>query len=207
MKYPSKLLPRIFFRIINFNKLDDTVYLIRHTPIKQVWDPATSLIQEKYIAEPRAQMEDLSLNIYGKFKERDISIEIDRPHKERFFAQWKPLQFGKRPKAGQFLYDDSRGWFFVPLSALHNKIVPNSTPLYSDFSLTCEVVHKPVKCNFWHVQLQWRNERGELLTQAHTNWKRSVQTTTRSMIKMFAKPQILDHKTIPLSQYLIFNFV
>jgi len=197
MIYPSKLLPSVFFRLINPNNIRHlNVYLIRHTPNKTNFQAGQ--IIESSICEQSSHIEDLSLNFYGKYDELDISIDIKQAHKEHFFSVWTPFQRSRRPNEDQFEQDHNRGWYYLPLSKLHLFRVPIENPLYSDFTVTCEVVHKPVRCNFWHVQLRWKDEKGVILSKKAKTWKRTVQTSSKSFIKIHAVDNANGSQSIPL---------
>ena len=198
MSYPSKLLPKRFFKFINLDRLAHlNVYLIRHTRDKQIVDPQSQEIKLEYICEPRKNMDDLSLNFYGKFKETEAEIEVS--HLTEFYlCQWKIFRSGRKPQPSHFRHDASRGWFYVQLSKLHNILLPN-------YNISSQISHKPLACNFWHVQLEWKDSNGRIISRQNKEWSRPIQTATRVLVRNAASLAIHQPKEIPFRYYFIFS--
>lgn len=192
MSYPLKLVPQIYYRHINVDNLNQLdIFLIRSTLNRDIIDPNTQRLKADCVCSPVKNMDDLSLNFYGNYTENDINLEIT-DKKDLYFDNWVEWQCGERPQKEHFKLSDVRGWFYIKLSDIHKKRAGSVTAEAFSFTLECEVVHKPVKCNFWHTQLQWRNSNGQIVTRTDKGWSRPIQTTLRTFVLNLAstiKPQ------------------
>ena len=149
-------------------------------------------------------MDDLSFNYYGKFNEIDTELEIEL-QKEFYYCDWKLLRRGRRPKSSHFTRNVTRGWFFVRLSKLHNKSLPASAPDAFSFRLSCKVIHKPKRCNYWHAQIEWRDSNGNVVTRKDREWRRPIQTATRTLVKNASTPSPHQPHAIPFHCYFILS--
>ncbi len=202
MVYPSKLLPSVFFRPIDPNNLIHlNIYLIRHSPTGDNF--LNGQIINKCICDPLSHVADLSLNFSGKYDKSHTTIEI-KEQKNYFYSDWTFFQKARRPLPGQFIENRQRGLFYVPMRKLHLHQVPSEKALTLDFRVICEIVHKPVRCNFWHVQLQWKDETGKIFSKEGKKLPRAVQTSSRSMIKAYATPVAIGQEEIPFFYYFVF---
>jgi hypothetical protein len=202
MQYPLELIPRIFYKKIRIEKISNrSIFLIRHTPSTPSTLPGSNNINPKFVCEPRANMNDLSLNILGKYREFHIKIKLSKGATQ-YNADWKELQRGVVPKEDDVEQDNNRGFFYISLDSLHGHRIPKDESSPSDFQVKCEVIHKPTKCNFWHVQLQWVHQ-GKIISRNNPIWTRPLQTATRAMAARFARPELEGFGNVKWYDYWI----
>ena len=142
MEYPKRILPRSDYSCIDSNSVvKNNIYLVRHTITKDISERGSNMVAAKYVCEPRVNMNNLSFNALGIFKEEYCYISI---HKGlEYTEEWSPGNKGLCPKTSHFDILKDRGWFYVPFDKIHDKSVPKSDSIESDFRVTSCLIHKP----------------------------------------------------------------
>ncbi len=179
----------------------DNHYLVRHTDNKDLKDPETDLLKLDYIVIYTDHLRDFSTNLLGIFTAEDCHWKIDKARMGAYFGTaWHEGQTVEAPLPEECEQVADRGAFYIPIKGCAGKKVP---ALGSEAVITiCDVLHTPIRCNFWHFSLRWKDENGVYFDEFRP---RSVKNFFKSCVRKF----IQDHAAfeepscpfIPLDKY------
>jgi hypothetical protein len=164
MNYPAKLLPQSNYKKIKWSNDLYPLFLLRHTPTANLLDD-TNKLKEEYITKQTDHLRDLSTNLLGEFSIEDNKIEVIKKDKD-FFCEWNEGDDASEPVYNvDFVINENSGCFYwnigeiISLEFSHTDHIDNS-----DYSLNFNILHTPVKCNFWHFSIRVFSENQEVST-------------------------------------------
>ncbi len=162
MNYPSKLLPKIFYGFINLNRLSRTkgYWLLRNCD-KELID----IDLNSAIAERSSLLKDLSVSLGGHYERDHANFEILKDLNQFDYHQrWTPLSKAKTPNNSEFEILNSKDCIFFKLEEINNYPFNDTHPtLQTNISYKCKVEHIPTYANFWHCEIRWYDEHGNIL--------------------------------------------
>lgn len=203
MQYPERLLPKPHFCLIRSDLTATDHCLARHTPTGDIIDPADGKIWASCVAPQTDHLHDLSTNLLGTFTIEDIAIEYIGPKEQKsaFTDLWQPGQTVTAPVFGQdFQLQPQRGFFVLRIADIAGKSVSYNVGGQDGFTAVCQVLHTPIRANFWHFSIRWFNTDGDVLTQ-HGSWKRRLLTACRSLVRQFATTAAPSYSALPTEWY------
>ena len=113
MLYPRRITPKFYFKKFLTETLQDRdIVLIRSTPTKNIKLSGSNDIDPKVVCEPRKNMDDLSLNIYGRFREPDGRIQFDVNSRKEYHDDWTHLNRRLIPKPEEISENTSKGFIY-----------------------------------------------------------------------------------------------
>ena len=193
MKYPERLLPKP-----NYKRIQDFTELQDKALIRFFYKEDTEELTLKKIASPREQILDLSTNLLGIFKEKDIFIKIIRKEKnpkDNYFLQdWKEGTQVKVPQYKKdFYFFFNRGYFFLKISDINGQSYTYEDQNHNIYKYTCKVTHSPTNSNFWHCSLNWFSDDGDNIINLKKKHKRRIANAIRRQLIKFAKTKIENY--------------
>lgn len=201
MHYPQHLIPPQHFKIMRYDAWMGNHYLVRHTDDKDLKDPETDLLKLDYIVVVTDHLRDFSTNILGVFMVEDCHWKIKKERMDAYFsAEWKEGEIVEAPLPDDFEYLAERGAFYIPIRSCAGKRVEasGSEPVIA----ICDVMHTPIRCNFWHFSLRWKDENGIYFDELRPN---SVKNFFRSWVRRFiqshAEFEVPECPDIPPDKY------
>jgi hypothetical protein len=204
MNYPTYLLPRINNKKIAWTNDLLPLYLIRHTPDKNLYLNETKQIDPKKIEIPSVQLSDLSTNLLGESKIEDVYIKIINPALLDAWNESLPVSIPVYNT--DFCIDDKRGYFFWLIGDIINCQIESVEIIAIDkiFNLSFRLRHTPKKCNFWHfsiIVLAGDIDVNNLLIS--DKQKKKLWRTARIQLSNITLPEISDFSTLSQRHYLI----
>ncbi|MER0439612.1 hypothetical protein [Emticicia sp. W12TSBA100-4] len=177
-------------------------YLVRHTKTSDYLDTETGHLKSEEV--PSGHMQDLSTNLLGTFKIKDLQIEFKKECEDfsYFIDYWVENTDVKMPVFEKdFSYKTDRSYFFLKISDLDGHVVPYKKS-NDNFQAFCKVLHTPTNSNFWHCSVRWFDENGIDISKQSGQFKNRLFSQTRSTISEFIKQDIPEHKEISKELYM-----
>ena len=185
MLYPTHLIPQPNYLSITTDKLPANCFLIRHTSIKDILDPATQTLRADCIVHRTDHLKDLSTNLLGCFTPADGELEIlkNSPSYDYFQSLW---DVGGRvieiPNSTDFTVRSERGFFYLKIEDFNNQRFEYVSD-NEKFIAICKVLHTPINCNYWHCSLRWIDADGnDVMELPKEKQRRKVLTAAKSLI-------------------------
>ena len=204
--YPSKILPSTAYKLIEGDIKE--YHLVRFTSTKdsnKLMDLDTGFLEPRHVCSPRENMIDLSTNLLGIFTLSHLDIELTKEGKEEYMIYCDPDETVTIPIYGtHYLLNSDRGFWVLLIGHIHNTEVKYKISA-EDYVATCEVIHTPMKWNYWHFSIRWRLDDGYWNTldpRGKKKWSRRLANDARSHIRKFAKIEISEYPEIDQNLYL-----
>jgi hypothetical protein len=161
LKYPSKLLPKIFYGLLNMEKLSqrDGHWLLRNcerTLLSTDIDTAISS-QSKYLR-------NLSVSIGGAFERKHSKLLVLKADEGEFdyHQKWSRWQRPKNIPSTRFQHNDEMDCILFQLKDINNYPFNDSFE-QTNYNYRCKVEHVPTFANYWHCEILWYDEEGNKL--------------------------------------------
>lgn len=200
-EYPTHLLPRSEYRIIEQDNLHShpDMFLIRHIESDKInYIDGTNTLNPDCITIQSNHLHDLSCNLLGIFKEKDVCYVINKDIEN-------PLWFEgtvDAPSQEEFTIDEKRGHYFVNIDLLLKTTFPTNQGGTCSFV----IIHTPVKYNFWHVSIRVLDSDGiEVNNSEKSNsQKRKIWTIARDFLLTdeIISQSVSSHTIIPEKSYI-----
>ena len=197
MPYLSHLLPLEEYKVIEDSPKGNC--LIRYTEDKDIVDEAGQ-IKSSHVCTPRTNCENLSVSLFGIFREEDIVYHVVGDKRTFFQEEWTTGQSISPPDSSDYEERKERGFFYLKIDDIHNHPIVYERN-NEQHKLICSVVHCPTNCNFWHFEVRWRNEEG-LIRMQSGNWKKRVLNKVRNIVSEFGQIGSPSKTDIPRSLYI-----
>ena len=201
MEYPSELLPRANYKIIDC-ELND-YYLIRFTltaDINEIWDNELKAVKNSHICSPNERIDDLSMSLLGVYNRQHIFLDFTEQGKQQFMHYCEPDEEVETPEhVKHFFSNPNRHFWCAPIRKLHN-VDFDYTRNNESCVATCIVKHTPMRWNFWHFSLRWTINSGsldDLEEKPRKKIARRIGHAARVVIAQFASIKIPHHPVLP----------
>lgn len=197
MAYPEHLLPQATFHSIAWQTSLCDYFLLRSTPEKDILDPDTQLVRDKFITTgSREQLTDYSTNLYGVYRSPDAALEwVQGERKLYFTSPWHEGDQVEMPADEDFIQREDFGFFFYSVRVIHNFPQPIQIPrMHTHTKARCYVCHTPVNGNFWHFSVRWKVGNEDIETALSKNERRNLLSLVKTFLKNHA---ILFTSSIP----------
>ncbi len=201
IQYPERLLPEARFQVIRHDPRTIDGYLIRHTEHTDIQDPATGHLLPSCVAPQTDHLHDLSTSLLGIFMPADVEYQLTGGQKSYFTGLWTPGEIVPPPVFEQdFVRRPERGFFVLRAADISGQVVPYNVGAQDNLTAVCQLIHTPVRANFWHFSIRWFNTEGDVLLQ-NGNWKRRLLTACKALICQFARLEIPNLTPPPTEWY------
>ncbi|MEZ4960434.1 MAG: hypothetical protein R2830_11505 [Saprospiraceae bacterium] len=202
MQYPHHLLPKQNYKIIPYEPWMNTYHLLRHTQNKELRDPETGLLKLDYIVLQTDHLRDLSTNLLGTFTPEDCFWSIKKePFQDYFGVLWEIGEEVKTPDEADCDYLDHRGAFYLKIEDCAGNQVKSGGQ--DEITVICDVLHTPVRCNFWHFSLRWKDEHGEYFNDLKP---KRIRNFFRSWVRKFIQDRAIfetpEYVPVPVEKYV-----
>ncbi|MDR1883358.1 MAG: hypothetical protein LBR26_11350 [Prevotella sp.] len=203
MNYPNHLLPCPDNKKIVWSEDLLPLYLIRHTPGKDIYLKDTDQIDPAIINNiPAKQFGDLSTNLLGESKIEDIYINVTN---EDFSKPWDEGESVNIPLFNNdFCMKKERGYFFWKIQEIASCSI--ETEMAKDdqkFNLSLKLSHTPLKCNFWHFSIiAFVNDTDVDSLKISDNQKKKLWRTVRVKLSNIIVGKISDFSVLPKIHYV-----
>ena len=192
MNYPKKLIPTSSFKErIDTSCLSDELLLRRsQIPHKNILN-SNGIVKEAALLDPKdlKQFFGYSLNIKGVFREEHLRFRLDHHVHDKFWLKKHGIIEIDKIKFQVLETDDP---IYIKVSDIHLKPFPikkidkkgKSTELVGQ----CIVKHKPINANYWHYEIDIKDEKGVVIKPTNSKWKISAaENYLKSYLKIKAK--------------------
>lgn len=155
MNYPARLLPKSSYRKIALVEELLPLFLLRHTPTKDILLPSTNEINPDNLKIQSDHLKDLSTNLLGEFTVDDNKIEIIERDKD-FFDDWiEADSLINVPRFNEdFVINEERGYIYFNIKDVISMRLSHETADKILYNLIFKIIHTPTKCNFWHFSIR-----------------------------------------------------
>ncbi len=182
MEYPTGILPNSDYKYID---CDLTLhYLLRHSDLslEEFYDTATRRIKLNAICHPKENIADLSTSLLGVFKIEHSRIRLTDKGKQKYNSYCEPDESIQVPLHEDYevaLY--SNIWYVKIQSLQKIKVLYNRDE--DEMVAECEIIHTPMKWNFWHFSIRWKTENIELsLGKNPRKWEQRLCNAARNAL-------------------------
>lgn len=194
MSYPLELLPKINYKKITTEELPKEAVIIRTTDEKVILDELGK-ISDKYIVKSGSEKQvfDLSVNLYGIYKLEHIKIQPKKG--SGLDDEWKEDDTCLTEVAqDKFEINENKEAIFFLVFDIHDKKIPYNKEINgqtSDFEAICKVIHKPTIGNFWHFEVSYKEESGNMIQYGGSSWQKKLRgSIIRSFLKLYATTSV-----------------
>lgn len=201
MNYPPHLLPQQHFKIMHYEAWMERHFLLRHTNDKALIDPESGLLKLDYIVVNTDHLRDFSTNLLGVFTVKDCHWKINKEKMDSYYsAGWQEGEIVDVPLPDDCEYLIERGAFYIPIGSCAGKKIEalGSVPV----TAICEVFHTPIRCNFWHFSLRWKDGNNDYFNELHP---KSIRNFFKSCVRKFIQDQavfeVMECPTFPPDSY------
>jgi hypothetical protein len=193
MQYPPHLLPRQHFKIIPFEAWMNACFLLHHTKDRDLFDPETALLKLDYIVLNTDHLKDFSTNLLGTFRYEDCYWSVNKERMDAFFGEnWLEGEAVECPSPDDCGYHEERGAFYLSIERFAGKEVRSTGD--DEITTICDVLHTPIRCNYWHFSLRWKDENGDYFQDLRPK-------RIRIFFKMWVKRFIQENAIFDLPEY------
>lgn len=206
MNYPLELLPKINYKKIITEELPEESVIIRTTDEKVILDELGK-IPEKYIVKSGSEKQvfDLSVNLYGVYKLEHIKIQVIKG--SGLDEEWKEGDSClTEVEQDKFEINENKDAIFFLVFDINNKEIPYQKEINgktSDYEAICKVIHKPTVGNFWHFEVSYMEESGNIIQYGGSGWHKKLRSSIiRSFLKLHAKTSIQNEYSINEEIYI-----
>ncbi len=197
MQYPRILLPALGYKQIT---VDLSRYFICRTTEDTLWiSQIGKNLPESALYKDSKELFDYSTNLPGHFKLKHNYLELCGEKKKDFRQEWDFQRPVEVPVYNEdFKEVKSKGWFFIPIGEIHNKIeLPITKPKNIVTTVVSEIVHTPTCSNFWHFSIRWKEPDGTYISPSDSAWKRLITGTMRAKLNELATIETPDLFILP----------
>lgn len=199
MPYPDHLIPSHDHKYIE----DDLVgfCLVRHTETKDILNEIGN-VKVKCICHPTSNCENLSVSLFGIFRSQDIFYAVKGEREDYFHARWNVGEEVDPPTEEDYSVDQDRSCFYVSVNDLRNlkPITYNIGGGSEQYELSCQIIHCPTRCNFWHFEIRWMNG-DNFLHEMSGNWKRRAAKKIKDIISELGEEGFPPSRDVPNNVY------
>lgn len=196
MNYPIEILPNPYRKLFTCAfQQHRIIRAIKESPQYQlpknrndIGDSKTNHIKEQYVCSPSHQIADLSVSLYGIFKNLHNEIELESTGKDIYNKDCSADEQIKPPIFKEHFLMIPRLYWWMEAEKMHLQTIPliyNGT----EYTVRCHIVHSPMKWNFWHFSFRWEIEGLGYLHQLEANLKKKLT----DKIKKIGKGQVIMH--------------
>lgn len=200
--YPERLLPKGNYRHIDNDSLasSPSLVLVRHIEGKDVIMGDTGILSPSSIVIQSDHLRDLSNNLLGTFLVDDVKYGVSKEY-SKYDDLWTPNDEIVCPKEGEYFYDKTRRYYFIPIPELMRCDGIEKDATVWKFRL----FHTPTRRNFWHVSIRLINEEGQEVSQTmlSKNKKNKIWKAAKDLlVSKIVKIEEQNYIPIPESAYL-----
>jgi hypothetical protein len=182
MAYPHQLLPEAHYQLLDFSQIrSQSYFLIRHTDSTNILDPENRVKAEN-VAFQTDHLRDYSINLLGVFQPVDVGWQFAK--ESAYLNAWTPGDSAvPLPIIGTDVsFVSSRGSFFLLIDTFHQIQFLIETPTGKQ-TATCQVLHTPIRGNFWHCSLRWFVDGEDVADWSDTRRKRVLKAARTFIIQ------------------------
>jgi hypothetical protein len=205
MLYPTRLLPRVDYRIIGWREELLLCYLVRSTSSSDLIDSLTGMVRAKHINDgSREHLKDFSTNLLGIFAPAYSAIKINPTERKAYFiGYWVKGEHVDPPGEQDFSIMEDYGNVFYKIADLQGFPQPFSIATKPGYVGECFVAHTPTRSNFWHFSVRWKINGNDIEEVLNENERRNLLGLVRSFLieKAIIDAPNFSAKTIKESRY------
>jgi hypothetical protein len=175
------------------------MFLIRHIESDKInYIDGTNILNPDCITIQSNHLHDLSCNLLGIFKEKDVCYVINKDIEN-------PLWFEgtvDAPSQEEFTIDEKRGRYFINIDLLLTTTFPTNQGGTCSFV----IIHTPVKYNFWHISIRVLDCDGIEVNNSEKSdsQKRKIWKTAKDFLitDEIISQSVSSHTIIPEKSYI-----
>lgn len=149
--YPSELLPKPSYKLIDTDALPSNSNLIRKSASKDIEQRRKVRVTD--ICADRKDLFGLSCSLYGKFLSKHFYYKVT----DKLQTQnWQPGSKTLASDEIQWEPEEFTASFYIPIFKLHHQRFPYEKTIQqvtTPFTGTIQVEHVPTVSNFWHFEI------------------------------------------------------
>lgn len=157
--YPAHLVPQPFYRRLESQQVVSG-RVLRRASQPDVTDMAGKILPDQLSHPTEDLARHFSVNLLGDFQVRDTAWVISRGEaKARLTSAWQPGETGIRPAADEAECTPATHWgyYWLLLQEVHGCEFESIGEKF-----TCHIHHAPTRCNYWHFELHFHNQTGDV---------------------------------------------
>lgn len=187
MNYPTELLPQAIYKKIETGFEED--YLVRKANILELINPSTGYLRDEVICANDYHLVGYSTNLGSQYKLEFIPIEIIGENRKYFNELWNETSTIQSPIFEQdFIQNDNCSHFFLQINEIHHKIkLPyNRESRKGEEYASAIVRHVPTNCNYWHFEINWKDQEGIEFNTNKATWKTLILASIKAIVRELA---------------------
>ncbi len=193
MEYPAELLPKRNYKIIQASL--NGYALIRRSDKGEIFDPSTGKIKNEYIVPLNflnRHFLNWSCNLYGPFQVDYFKFKITEKSFNEYWTEGEEISAPLIDR--DFSIDNEFSYYFLHIGQiLENLKIPYDRDyggrIEKDQIAVPILVHCPTLCNFWHFEIRWKNDEGEIINpKKKSKWVKSIYNSIKNAIRQYCKP-------------------
>ena len=201
MEYPTRLLPQLHYKRIDFDEKHQNCYLLRHTDSKNIKDEFGKL-RSDCLAAQTDHLRDYSTNLLSYFTVEDAKIRLFKSENFPYFMQlWQGNNLDYTP---QYVLDfertEDRGAFFLRIGDLNDAIFSNFDDTLRS-NPVCKVLHTPINANFWHCSIRWFLDGIDTLDMTKSD-RRRILSVAKTFLIECAYFDLLKYDVVPNRDFI-----
>lgn len=157
--YPVHLVPQPAYRWLEIQHVSSGC-VVRRTSQPDVADAAGKILPDQLSHPTEDLARHFSVNLLGDFRISDTAWVVSRGEaKARLTGAWQPGEAGILPAAGEAECTSASYWgyYWLLLREVDGCGFESVGEMF-----TCYVRHAPTRCNYWHFELHFHNQAGDV---------------------------------------------
>jgi hypothetical protein len=177
-EYPNELLPKHTYKLCMSTNEVINHFVSRQSLTDELYDSEDELLVDCLVQDNRIRdVFGLSCNLYsnygiGHFTYKVIDKELN--------SSWTS-KYDCAVRNDQFSIGEHKKILFFAANKLHNKTAPYTKNIQvdrgqklEDFAATCNLIHKPTKCNYWHFEVHFIDNEQKLIKYTGSEWQKNL---------------------------------
>jgi len=168
-------------------------------------DAETKKIHIRHICSPSENIIDLSIILLGVFERSYLNIKLTPKGIGDYNHYCEPDEDVVIPILNEdYVIADNKLCFFIKIGEINGQRVHYKKG-DDTFTAICEVMHTPMRWNYWHFSIRWKTDEGiipyekDLLKK---KWVQRLSSDSRSLISEFAVIETKEYDIINQECYM-----
>jgi len=196
--YPNEILPQQGYKLFTCDI--NNYSLIRFSNTSIIVNELDE-IEITSIITPKIRTQDLSTSLYGVFYEHYYKIEWTTAGKEKYMHYCKSDEAVDIPVQDEdYIINNKKFFWYLPVQNIHNKEVTFKNRDLVETKAICQVIHTPMKWNYWHFSVRWKIDKLFWMDLDHggkEKWSNRLAKSARGFLKYYVTIKAPDKEDVP----------
>lgn len=205
--YPDNLLPKKQYKLRIPTSDVSSHFLIRKS-LGDIYDSDGEILIDSVLRSARESF-GLSCNLFSNYEVSHLAYRCTDGILDENWDGNADCQVGDN----QFIKIHPEEPLFFSVAKLHERRVPyqkpgkperGKPPVNVDFEATCELVHKPTICNYWHFEVHFKDAEEKFIRYSGSEWqKKLAEFLPKSFFLKAIQAEIPPQNTLSKDAYII----